>query len=139
MSIEVFGPGTQEDVDAIVALVAEVQRAQQNELPTDFMNLFRRHDPVWTTGHGVRLAGWDTISEFTHKVLPGATVHGTATYEVVRILFIRPDIAAVNVHQTPVELDGTPKDGPEGRPFYILAKDADTWQIAAAQNTQVHQ
>ncbi|CAM4457354.1 SgcJ/EcaC family oxidoreductase [Nocardia ninae] len=139
MDIEVLGtPGKPGDVEAIVALVAAVEHAQQNELPADFMRLFRTTDPVWTTAHGQRLSGWETINEFTHRMLPGATAHGTATYEVARILFIRPDIAAVNVHQRPIRLDGTPRaDYPEGRPFYILADDGEGWKIAAAQNTQV--
>ncbi|MFB4317824.1 SgcJ/EcaC family oxidoreductase [Actinomadura sp. 21ATH] len=140
MSIEVFGAATdqQADIDAIVTLVAAVEHAQQNELPEAFMELFRRQDPVWTTSHGMRLAGWETISEFTHKVLPGAMKDSTASYEVVRILFIRHDVAAVNVHQRPIDLDGRPLPGaPEGRPLYVLAKDNGEWKIAAAQNTQV--
>jgi uncharacterized protein (TIGR02246 family) len=141
MDIQVFGAngGQHADVDAIVQLVAEVERAQQNELPTEFMSLFRKQDPVWTTAHGKRLSGWDNISEFTHKVLPGAMRQSTARYEVVRVLFVRPDVAVVNVHQRPVTLDGEPIDSqPEGRPLYVLSKEDGRWFIAAAQNTQVH-
>lgn len=140
MSIEVLGAATdqQTDIDAIIALVAAVEHAQQNELPGAFMELFSKHDPVWTTSHGMRMSGWDTISEFTHKVLPGAMKDSMASYEVVRILFIRPDVAAVNVHQQPIDLDGNPlPDLPEGRPLYVLAKQDGEWKIAAAQNTQV--
>lgn len=140
MSIEIFGASAdqQADVDAIVALVAAAEHAQQNELPDAFMELFRKQDPVWTTAHGMRLSGWETISAFTHKVLPGAMKDSTASYEVVRILFIRPDVAAVNVHQRPIDLEGRPLPGvPEGRPLYVLAKQDGAWQIAAAQNTQV--
>ncbi|MFF5209173.1 SgcJ/EcaC family oxidoreductase [Streptosporangium sp. NPDC000396] len=140
MSIEVFGTteARQDEVDAIVRLVAGVEHAQQNELPEAFMSLFRTQDPVWTTAHGKRLSGWEEINAFTHKVLPGAMKHSTASYEVVRILFVRPDVAVVNVRQRPVRLDGSPRDDyPEGRPFYVLAKDDGEWKIAAAQNTQV--
>ncbi|MEO3891709.1 SgcJ/EcaC family oxidoreductase [Nonomuraea sp. B5E05] len=141
MNIEVFGDADdpQGDVAAIVALVAAVQEAQQNERVEDFLSLFSKEDPVWTTGHGKRLSGWDTIHDFTARVLPGATKRGTATYTPVRILFIRPDVAAVNVHQVPIDQDGRATDDPEGRPFYILAKTEGLWKIAAAQNTQVHQ
>jgi uncharacterized protein (TIGR02246 family) len=140
MSIQVFGStdAQQADVEAIVQLVANQQDAQQNELPDAFMRLFRTADPVWTTAHGKRLSGWDEINEFTQKVLPGAMKESTATYEVVRILFVRPDVAVVNVHQRAIDLDGRPLKGvPEGRPIYILAKDEGNWKIAAAQNTQV--
>lgn len=103
------------------------------------MGLFRKTDPVWTTAHGKRISGWQAIHDFTALVLPGATKHGVATYTPVRILFIRPDVAAVNVHQVPFNPDGTPADVPEGRPFSILAKEEGVWKIAAAQNTRVHQ
>ncbi|TDD14590.1 SgcJ/EcaC family oxidoreductase [Nonomuraea diastatica] len=141
MNIDVFGDADdpQGDVEAIVALVAAVQEAQHNERVEDFLSLFSKADPVWTTGHGHRLSGWDTIHDFTAQVLPGASKHGTATYTPVRILFIRPDVAAVNVHQVPVDQGGKPTGDPEGRPFYILAKTAGLWKIAAAQNTQVYQ
>ena len=141
MSFEVFGATSdqQRDVDAIVALVAQVEHAQQNEQPGAFMELFSKQEPVWTTAHGVRLSGWETISEFTHRVLPGAMSDSTASYHVERILFIRPDVAAVNVRQRPITPDGQPlPDVPEGRPFYVLAKRDGAWRIAAAQNTQVH-
>ena len=119
--------------------MAQVEHAQQNEQAAAFMELFSKQDPVWTTAHGVRLSGWDTISEFTHKVLPGAMTDSTASYDVERILFIRPDVAAVNVRQQPISLDGQPlPDAPEGRPLYVLAKQDGDWRIAAAQNTQVH-
>lgn len=138
--IEVFGAadGQQADVEAIVRFVAGVQYAQQNELVDAFMSNFRKQHPVWTTAHGKRLSGWDEIDAFTRQVLPGAMKQSTATYEVVRILFVRPDVAAVNVRQRPVTLDGQPvEDQPEGRPMYVLAKDNGRWRIAAAQNTRV--
>ncbi|MFP1625286.1 SgcJ/EcaC family oxidoreductase [Streptomyces sp. 5K101] len=91
-TFEVFGAqgDVRQDVDAIVRLVAEVERAQQSELADAFMSLFRTQDPVWTTAHGMRLSGWDEISSFTHKVLPGAMAHSTASYDVERVLFVRP-------------------------------------------------
>ncbi|WP_329395150.1 SgcJ/EcaC family oxidoreductase [Streptomyces melanogenes] len=138
--IEVFGAadGQQADVEAIVRFVAGVQYAQRNELVDAFMSNFRKQHPVWTTAHGKRLSGWDEIDAFTRQVLPGAMKQSTATYEVVRILFVRPDVAAVNVRQRPVTLDGQPvEDQPEGRPMYVLAKDNGRWRIAAAQNTRV--
>ncbi|HEY7486265.1 MAG TPA: SgcJ/EcaC family oxidoreductase [Streptosporangiaceae bacterium] len=146
---------TQEDVDAIVALVAEVQYAQQHALPDAFMSAFRQ-DSVWTTAHGKRLTGFEEISAFTHKVLPGSIdLPVTATYEAEYILFIRPDIAAVKIRQRPVTRDGQRldevfrghddpaalvadhPDAVPGTPLYVLAKDDGQWRIAAAQNTKV--
>ncbi|MFF7815473.1 SgcJ/EcaC family oxidoreductase [Streptomyces sp. NPDC007945] len=140
--VEVFGApdGTdaEAEVTAIRRLVAEVEHAQQNELVDRFLSVFRREDPVWTTGHGKRLSGFEEIAAFTRKVLPGAMTESTAVYDVERVLFLRPDVAAVNVRQQPVRQDGTRiTDRPEGRPFYILVKEDGTWRVGAAQNTVV--
>ncbi|MEU8773391.1 SgcJ/EcaC family oxidoreductase [Streptomyces sp. NPDC048606] len=138
--VEVFGapdgPETDAEVAAIRRLVAEVEYAQQTESVDRFLAVFRRQDPVWTTGHGKRLSGFEEIATFTGQVLPGATAESTAVYDVERVLFLRPDVAAVNVRQQPVRGDGTRiADRPEGRPFYILVKEDGTWRVGAAQNT----
>jgi uncharacterized protein (TIGR02246 family) len=138
-SYDVLGtPAAEDDVPAIAALVAAVERAQQNELPDAFMSLFRTEAPVWTTAHGKRLWSWEEISAFTHRVLPGAMRESSAIYDIQRVLFVRPDVAVVNVRQRPIGLDGSPRpDLPEGLPTYVLAKEGGAWRIAAAQNTQV--
>ena len=125
---------SQEDVDAILDLVAKVEHAQRAEDVDGFIALFRK-DALWVTGHGKRLYGRDTIEEFTRRVLPGATKDATATYVPDHLLFVRPDIAVVNVTQTYTPTNpALPTD--HGTPVYFLAKDP-TWQIAAAQNTVV--
>ena len=125
------------DREAITRRVAELQRAQQHERPDDFMRLFR-HDAVWVTAHGRRLVGWDEINTFTQQVLPGAMKDSTAIYEVVHVVFARPDVAIVAVRQRPVALDGTPLVGQqEGRPTYVMANEKGEWMIVAGQNTQV--
>ncbi|WP_117214951.1 SgcJ/EcaC family oxidoreductase [Allorhizocola rhizosphaerae] len=125
------------EIEAIKQVVATVQHAQQNELPDEFVSLFRP-DAIWTTAHGKRLTGRDEISAFTHQVLPGAMKDSTAGYEVVHVLFIRPDVAAVKVRQRPVTLDGTPiEDENEGSPLYIMSKEDGQWRLAAGQNTIV--
>jgi uncharacterized protein (TIGR02246 family) len=156
MSPQVAGvPVPQDDVDAIVALVAQVRRAQQSARPDVFLSVFRE-DALWTTGHGRRLTGLAEIGPFTRAVLPAtAGQPTTASYTADYILFIRPDIAAVKVRQRPVTRDGQHLDEifrghpdpaalaaehPEavpGTPTYFLAKDDGTWRIAAAQNTPV--
>jgi uncharacterized protein (TIGR02246 family) len=76
------------EIEAIRQVVATLEHAQQNELPDEFVSLFRP-DAIWTTAGGKRLTGRDEISAFTHQVLPGAMKDSTATYEVVHVLFIR--------------------------------------------------
>jgi uncharacterized protein (TIGR02246 family) len=132
------GKGTVDaELAAIRDVVATLEHSQQNELPDEFVSLFR-DDAIWTTAHGKRLTGREEISAFTHKVLPGAMRESTATYEVVHVLFIRPDIAAVKVRQRPVTLDGRPiLDDNEGSPLYVMAKEDSVWRLVAGQNTLV--
>jgi len=125
------------ELEAIKRVVSVLEHAQQNELPDEFVGLFRQ-DAIWTTGGGKRLIGRDEISAFTRQVLPGAMRDSTATYEVTHVLFVRPDVAAVKVRQRPVTLDGEPIEGQkEGSPLYIMAKEGGQWCLVAGQNTVV--
>lgn len=135
MSDETFDEAAEKA--AIRDVVAALQHAQQNELPEEFIGLFR-HDAIWTTGHGMRLNGRAEIAAFTRRVLPGAMRTSTATYEVVQVLFVRPDVAAVKVRQRPTTLTGEPLAGEkEGSPLYVMAKERDGWKLVACQNTIV--
>ncbi|GAA2119336.1 SgcJ/EcaC family oxidoreductase [Actinomadura alba] len=120
------------EIDAIKQLVATVEHAQNNELPDEFLRLFRT-DAIWTTGGGKRLFGLDEISTFTHQVLPGGMQGLTITFELEHVLFIRPDVAAVKlrqVYQTP--------DGPDvGSPLWVMAKEDGQWLLTACQNIGV--
>ncbi|MFF7176906.1 SgcJ/EcaC family oxidoreductase [Streptomyces sp. NPDC008121] len=121
------------DIQAINRLVATVERSQRNKDPEEFLRLFHP-DAIWTTAHGKVLIGLDAISEFTRKVLPAASWDGQVTYEVVHVLFIRPDVAAVKVRQRYL----APGEESEGAPLYVISKQADgRWLLTACQNTEV--
>jgi uncharacterized protein (TIGR02246 family) len=120
------------ELAAIKQIVATVEHAQNNELVDEFVGLFRE-DAIWTTGHGKRLFGRDTIAAFTRQVLPGAMSDTTVTFEVEHVLFLRPDVAAVKVRQ----VSRTGDDGYVGTPLYVLTKEEGAWRITAAQNTVV--
>lgn len=125
------------EIVAIKQVVATLEHAQQHELPDEFVSLFSP-DAIWTTAHGKRLTGRDEISAFTHRVLPGAMRTSTASYEVVHVSFVRPDVVAVKVRQRPVTLDGQPIEGQhEGSPLYVMAKQDGQWRLVAGQNTEV--
>jgi uncharacterized protein (TIGR02246 family) len=126
---------TDTDIEAITDVVATLEHSQQHELPDEFVGLFRE-DAIWTTGGGKLLIGREEISDFTHRVLPGAMTDMTATYEVVHVLFIRPDVAAVKVRQRYLTLDGE-QIGNEGTPMYVMAKEGGRWLLTANQNTEV--
>lgn len=131
---------TASELEAIEQVVAKVERAQQDALPDEFVASFRE-DAVWTTAHGKRLIGRDEISEFTHDVLPlAADEPTTAEYGVTQVVFARPDVAVVQIRQRPITRAGEPfLEAPEGRPTYVMAKEADGWKIVMGQNTQVRE
>ncbi|MER6401023.1 SgcJ/EcaC family oxidoreductase [Kitasatospora sp. NPDC001603] len=125
------------ETEAVGRVVAALQYAQVNELVAEFVSLFRE-DAIWTTGHGKRLTGRDEIAAFTRTVLPGAFLGSgnTAEYEVVHVLFVRPDVAAVKVRQRYLTLAGE-QVGEEGSPLYVMAKEDGRWLLTACQNTLV--
>lgn len=124
---------SQTDIEAIKQVVAAVEHSQNNELPDEFVALFRA-DAIWTTGHGKRLIGRDAISTFTHQVLPGGMQDTTVTFEVEHVLFVRPDVAAVKVRQVYRNPDGTEE---VGTPLFVMAKEDGQWRLTACQNTSV--
>lgn len=125
------------EIEAIKKVVATVEHAQQNELVEEFVDLFRA-DAIWTTGGGKRLFGRDEISAFTRKVLPGGMKGLTMTLEVVHVLFIRAEVAAVKVRQLYVSKDGQPsEDEGEGTPLFVMSKEDGRWRLVACQNTPV--
>jgi uncharacterized protein (TIGR02246 family) len=121
-----------QDVAALVARVAELERTQQQEDVDGFLALF---DPlaVWVTSGGKRLIGLDVIAAFTRTVLPGAMAHGSVHYEVEHVLFIAPDVALTAVRQQYVDLAGHPTAA--GLPSYVWRQAGGVWRIIAGQNT----
>jgi len=125
------------DIEAIKQVVATVQHVTQNELVEEFVALFRA-DAIWTTGGGKRLLGRDEISAFTQQVLPGGMKGLTMTMEVMHVLFIRADVAAIKVRQIYTSSDGQPSEAEgEGTPLFVMAKEDQRWCLVACQNTGV--
>jgi len=125
------------DIEAIEQVVAAVRHATQHELVDEFLALFRP-DAIWTTGGGKRLFGLEEIKAFTQQVLPGGMKGLTMTMEVVHVLFIRADVAAVKVRQIYTSNDGQPSEAEgEGTPMFVMAKEDGQWCLAACQNTGV--
>ena len=120
------------EIAAIKQVVAAVEHARTNELPDEFVGLFRA-DAIWTTGGGKRLFGRDAISTFTHQVLPGGMRGSTVSFEVEHVLFVRPDVAAVKVRQ----VYQTPDGSEVGTPLFVMAKEDGRWRLTACQNTSV--
>ncbi|MFD5897145.1 SgcJ/EcaC family oxidoreductase [Streptomyces sp. NPDC060366] len=132
MSTDIDARTREAEIEAIKQVVATVEHAQNNELPDEFLSLFRA-DAIWTTGDGKRLFGHDAISAFTHQVLPGGMQGLTMTFELEHVLFIRPDVAAVKLRQ----MYQTPEGPDVGSPLWIMAKEDGRWLLTACQNIGV--
>ena len=127
----VGAPG--EVVDALTALVREVERTQRAEDVAGFLSLFD-DDAVWVTGGGKRLIGLDAIREFTQRVLPGAFADGgSVTYEIEHVLFIAPDVVLTGVRQQYLAPDGSRSSA--GLPSYVWRRRGGEWRIVVGQNT----
>jgi uncharacterized protein (TIGR02246 family) len=127
----------QAEISAIEQVVATIEHAQRNELVDEFVAQFRE-DAIWTTGAGKLLIGRDAIAAFTKQVLPGAMRGLVPSYEVRHVLFIRPDVAAVKVHQRYFSPNGEPvSEMGEGTPMYVMSKEDGRWRLTANQNTPV--
>ncbi|GLV87459.1 hypothetical protein Slala03_71480 [Streptomyces lavendulae subsp. lavendulae] len=122
-----------QDIEAIREVVAKVQHSQQNELTDEFLSLFRE-DAIYTAPHGKILTGIAEIEEFTRRVLPGAMENATVTYELIDVLFIRSDVAAVKVKGQHYTLEGKP-DGHPNSPLYVMSKEDGKWLLTACQGT----
>ncbi|MGW4688997.1 SgcJ/EcaC family oxidoreductase [Streptomyces sp. NPDC004244] len=125
-------------LEAIAEVVNEVERTQRAKDAEGFLALFHP-DALWTTGHGKVLIGFDAIAEFTRAVLPSAEWDGEVTYEVAHVQFLRPDVAAVKVHQ--VYRSGAGDVVSEGVPLYVMTQEGEDgpWLLTACQNTEVRQ
>ena len=123
------------DLEAIQEVVATVQHTTQHELVEEFLALFRP-DAIWTTGGGKRLLGRDEIAAFTRQVLPGGMRGLTMSMEVVHVLFVRADVAAVKVRQVYTSSDGQPNEAEgEFTPLFVMAREEGRWLLVACQNT----
>lgn len=134
---DILGDGEPADATAIVDFITEVLEAQRAGSVPRVRSLFR-DDAVWTTAHGRRLHGRASIDAFLARTVHGSMARGAADYVVERVLFIRPDVAAVSVRVRPLGPDGAPHLAvPDAAPLYVLSKDDGAWRIAAAQSTAV--
>ena len=125
------------DLDDIRQVVSSVRHATQHERVEEFLALFRP-DAIWTTGGGNQLLGLEEIAAFTRQVLPGGMQGLSMSMEVVHVLFIRDDVAAVKVRQVYTSTDGGPsEDEGEGTPLFVMAKERGSWLLVACQNTGV--
>ncbi|QWF85251.1 SgcJ/EcaC family oxidoreductase [Amycolatopsis sp. CA-230715] len=123
------------DIEAIKQVIADFQYAHANQLVDEYMSLFKK-DAIATMAGGKVLLGHDELIGHVRTAYARKS-EGVSTYELVHLQFIRPDVAAVKLHQ--VHTSDTDDDlRNEGTPLWILTREEDgRWWLAATQNTPV--
>lgn len=119
------------DIEAIKQVIADFQYAHAHQLVDEYMSLFKK-DAIATMAGGKVLLGHDQLIDHVRTAYARKS-EGVSTYELVHVLFIRPDVAAVKLHQ--VHTDGDVRN--EGTPLWIMVREDGRWWLAATQNTPV--
>ncbi|HEE9035182.1 SgcJ/EcaC family oxidoreductase [Bacillus thuringiensis] len=137
---KVFGlkENLQEEIDAIQQTITEIEIAF-NQHDADELDRHFTSDATWVNVLGERLSGWKQINEVHKTILAGPLRNSYASYTVESINFVRSDVAITHIRQYPTTSEGTIIENGQGSlAIYVMVKELGTWQVAAGQNTFVH-
>ncbi len=125
------------DRAAIEAIITDVETAFNAKDPELAVAHFARNATAVTVG-GARSSGLDALLEMHRVAFAGPLRDQFARYDVVDVVFVRPDVALAHKAARAVQADGTPIDvGHAMVALYVLAKEGGRWWIVARQNTLV--
>ncbi|PEA61452.1 SgcJ/EcaC family oxidoreductase [Bacillus toyonensis] len=128
----------QEEIDAIQQTITEIEVAF-NQHDADELDRHFTSDATWVNVLGERLSGWKQINEVHKIILAGPLRNSYASYTVESINFVRSDVAITHIRQYPTTSEGTIIENGQGSlAIYVMVKELGTWQVAAGQNTFVH-
>ena len=125
------------DRAAIEALVANVETAF-NTNDADLMVRDVARNAVLGNAAGMLVHGREATLEASRIGLAGLLKEEYVRYELIDIVFLRPDVALAHKAARAVTADGEPIDvEPAMVALYVLTKEDGRWWIAARQNTPV--
>ncbi|PEA86148.1 SgcJ/EcaC family oxidoreductase [Bacillus thuringiensis] len=128
----------QEEINAIQQTITEIEVAF-NQHDADELDRHFTSDATWVNVLGERLSGWKQINEVHKIILAGPLRNSYASYTVESINFVRSDVAITHIRQYPTTSEGTIIENGQGSlAIYVMVKELGTWQVAAGQNTFVH-
>jgi uncharacterized protein (TIGR02246 family) len=116
-----------------------------------FMDAWNRHDAKafgsfftpdadFTNWRGVGASGRDKIEEFHAKSFATLFKDSHQSHSDVKIRFIRPDVASVDVHWEmtgATDHQGNPRPPRNGLLSFVMVKDGSKWQIAVMHNLDI--
>lgn len=119
----------------IKEIIAEMESAH-NRHHADELDLHFTANATWVNVLGSRLSGWNQINTAHRLAYEGPLRNSYARYEVLNISFVRSDVAIVHIGQHPTNHLGQDlEDAQKSIAIYVMAKDSNTWKVAAGQNT----
>ncbi|HDR7437510.1 MULTISPECIES: SgcJ/EcaC family oxidoreductase [Bacillus] len=125
-------------MEAIQQTITEIEVAF-NQHDTDELDRHFTSDATWVNVLGERLSGWKQINEVHKIILAGPLRNSYASYTVESINFVRSGVAVTHIRQYPTTSEGTIIENGQGSlAIYVMVKELGTWQVAAGQNTFVH-
>ncbi|PEU04060.1 DUF4440 domain-containing protein [Bacillus cereus] len=128
----------QEEIEAIQQTITEIEFSF-NQHDADELDCHFTSDATWVNVLGKRLSGWKQINEVHKIILAGPLRNSYASYTVESINFVRSDVAVTHKWQYPITSEGTIIENGQGSlAIYVMVKELGTWQVAAGQNTFVH-
>ena len=127
------------DVEAIRQVIADAERA----FTTNDAELLVEHFAENATAVGVtgaRLDGRAAVLAASRGLFAGALRDQRARYELVDVVFVRPDVALAHQHATAVDPVGQPLPvGHAMTALYVLVREQGRWWVVARQDTLIPQ
>ncbi|PRX48643.1 uncharacterized protein (TIGR02246 family) [Prauserella shujinwangii] len=129
--------GHDADIAAIERIIADTERAFNTNDAELLTAHFARNASV-VNAAGMRTTGRDELLRVSREGLAGPLRDQYARYELLDVLFVRPDVALAHKGARAITADGEPLDVEHAMlALYVLVKERDRWWVVARQNTIV--
>ena len=124
------------DEQSIVALINRFVDGWNRHDAKGFAAVFAE-DADSTNWRGEGASGRSKIEEFHAPMFATIFKNSHQSYKAIRTRFIRPDVAAVDVHWEmtgATDPQGNPRPDRQGLLSFVMAKNAGEWQIVVMHN-----
>jgi len=124
------------DQHAVVAVMDRFMDAWNRHDAKAFAAIFAE-DADFTNWRGTGASGRSKIEEFHAPMLATIFKNSHQAYTAIKTRFIRPDVAAVDVHWEmtgAMDAQGNPRPDRRGLLNFVMAKNDGLWQIVVMHN-----
>src|SRR5271169_4331695 len=140
----VFQPHTTEERDAILTVIATLERAV-NTSDGDLFDSVLSEDVIWGTPKGQIVLGLDQLNPIHRRLAANSRQYGhSSRFTLEAVGFIGANVACASVRRTGLDEHGSPLDPSQAgdsivqeMALYVLVRRDGQWWIAGVQNTPV--